>query len=169
MRQAGIVVPMVLLAAMAAGGCASGGKGEQAREVTSFHAASEGVSALAGEWTVFELDQRPIVEQLHDSAARRPSLTIKPDGSVGGFSGVNQFGSELLGQELTRSRFALGPIAMTRMAGPPELMSIEAKLTLALSEPRRFMLKDNLLTLMPAEGRADPLVRFRRGAATGSK
>lgn len=173
MRTAGLIVPRVMFAAMAAavvaGGCASGGKGEPGREVTSFHSAAEGLGTLAGEWTVFELGERPIAEQLHDSAARRPSLTIKPDGSVGGFSGVNQLGSELRAEELTRSRFALGPIAMTRMAGPPELMSIEAKLTMALSEPRRFMLKDNVLSLMPAEGRADPLVRFRRGAAAEGK
>ena len=34
---------------------------------------------------------------------------------------------------------------------------------------RRFSLRENVLTLMPAEGRADPLVRFRREFGTSSK
>jgi heat shock protein HslJ len=151
-------------------GCASGGKGGDAQVYTSFQSAEAGLAALVGEWTVFELQERPITELLHDSAAKRPMLSIKADGTAGGFSGVNQFGSELRTGQLTKGRFELGPIAMTRMAGPPEMMSIEAKVTLALSEARRFSLKDDVLSLMPAEGRADPVVRFRRevGGATGA-
>ncbi len=165
------VLPAAALAAvLAAAGCASGGKGDAPREVTSFASAQAGLAALAGDWKIIEIDGRSLGEWIPDDAARRdPMITIRPDASVGGFSGVNQLGSDLRAEELSRGRFALGPIAMTRMAGPPELMSIESKLTLALSEPRRFSLCGDLLTLMPAEGRADPMLRFRRTPAAPAR
>ena len=157
--------------AMFVGGCASGGEKDAAKaEFTSFSSAAEGTSTLAGDWKVIELGEKPITELLPaDYKGRDPMLSIKPDGTVSGFSGVNQFGSEMQADQLIRGRFALGPIAMTRMSGPPEFMSVEAKITMALSEPRRFSLKDNVLSLMPAEGRADPVARFGRVSASGKK
>lgn len=150
-------------------GCSLDGKGDASQEVTVFRSAQEGLAALAGDWKLIEIDGRPIGEFApEDILQREPTLTIKPDGSAGGFSGVNTFGSSLRAEALENSRFALGPIAMTRMAGPPELMSIESKLTLALSEPRRFSLRANVLTLMPAEGRAEPLVAFRRTSSAAA-
>lgn len=174
MRTGGWMVRVSALAvaaatALAVGGCASAGKGDDSRDVTMFSSAQEGLAALAGDWKLIEIDGRPISEMAPlDMLRREPVLTIKPDGSAGGFSGVNTFGSELRAEALRTSRFSLGPIAMTRMAGPPELMSIESKLTLALSEPRRFSLRGNVLTLMPAEGRADPMVAFRRAGAAAA-
>src|SRR6185436_16073363 len=50
--------------------------------------------------------------------------------NVSGFSGVNQFSGDyqLDGRSLT-----FGPLAMTRRAGPPELMQQEAAITKALT------------------------------------
>lgn len=169
-RFSAVLVVLGALAMLIA--CASGGKGEPPPVMTSFNSAEAGIKALAGDWKIIELRESDISLLLPSGyAGRDPMLTIMPDGSVSGFSGANQFGSTLLAQDLTRSRFALGAIAMTRMAGPSELMSIEAKLTQVLAEPRRFSLRENILTLMPAEGRADPMVKFRRlpGPPTGKR
>jgi len=167
------VLGFAAIAAAAAAGmlllsaCASsddrGDDPNEPRNITTFTSAIEGTRALSGEWEVIDFGEKAITELLPaDYEGRKPSMTIKTDGTVGGFSGVNQFGSQLDSGALTQGRFALGPIAMTRMAGPPEFMGIESRLTMALSEPRRFSLRGNTLALMPAEGRADPLVRFRR-------
>lgn len=164
-----ISAAILIASALFVAACASGSAVKEGQDVTSFASAVEGTKALTGEWTVVELGEKPIADLLPAGyEGRLPMLSIKPDGTVSGFSGVNQFGSELQVDQLTKGRFALGPIAMTRMAAPPEFMSVEAKMTMSLSEPRRFSLKDNVLSLMPAEGRADPLVRFRRETVAAS-
>jgi len=157
---AAMTAGMLLLAACASSG---GSSSNEPRNITTFASAIEGTRALSGEWEVTDFGEKSITQLLPAAyEGRKPMLTIKPDGAIGGFSGVNQFGSQLESEALTQGRLSFGPIAMTRMAGPPEFMGIESRLTMAISEPRRFSLRGNILALMPAEGRADPLVQFRR-------
>ena len=142
-----------------------GNGGMSTGEPTTFPTAAGGLAALAGDWELIELDGASLATMLpHNYGGRRPMLTIRPDGAVRGFSGVNSLGARLDGDALTSGRFALGPVAMTLMAGSPELMRIESRLGIAISEPRAFLLRGEVLTLWDAHRQAEPVARFRRTA-----
>jgi heat shock protein HslJ len=80
-------------------------------------------------WTLSVLDGQAILPSSTGWAS--PGLDFAADGqSVSGFSGVNRFGGRYAqdGAALT-----FGPLAMTRRAGPPELMQTESRFTRILS------------------------------------
>jgi heat shock protein HslJ len=80
-------------------------------------------------WTLSVLDGQAIVPSATGWAA--PGIDFADDGqSASGFSGVNRFGGRYIqdGAALT-----FGPLAMTRRAGPPDLMETERRFTRVLS------------------------------------
>lgn len=103
------------------------------------------VSALEGEWTLVAIDGRTL--DLAESQVRRaPSLTIADDGAAGGFSGVNRFSGRI---SLDTDGDALfGPIAATKMAGPPGAMGIERAYFHAMNRVNEARVGGNRLVLL---------------------
>jgi|Tabmets5t2r1_1033131.scaffolds.fasta_scaffold01094_5 heat shock protein HslJ len=97
------------------------------------------------------------------------------DGRIAGFGGVNRYAGEytLEGEELR-----LGPLAVTRMAGPPEAMESERRYLDALGRAARAAVDEGTLVLADGDGSEffggtrrcfrDYLRRRRRGAGRAS-
>lgn len=167
-RVSGLAAAMAIV--VCAGGCDSkNGRNDSGavHEGTRFESAILALNALNGEWRVVELGGEKIERIMPDGDVRRPPrMTIREDRTVAGFSGVNQFGTQIDADELTRGHFKLGPIAMTRMAGPPEMMRIEHEFAGALEEQRRYKLRGDELVLLTDDTEGRVLVRFQRQAAS---
>lgn len=157
---------LMLVVACIAAGCASDGKGR----ATSGTAAGQGpgagpgaggtgmtqqqaIAALAGDWKLASLNGNPVVSATAPGpGARVPGFSITPEGGFSGLAGVNRMSSRLDLAKLASGEFSLGPIATTKMAGPPELMKLEDAFTAALGNARRFSLKDRALLLKDGTG-----------------
>ncbi|MGA0286751.1 MAG: META domain-containing protein [Phycisphaerales bacterium] len=90
-----------------------------------------------------------------DPAAPRPTVQLEPDGRMRGFAGVNRCsGSVAIGTPGALGEVSLrfGPIASTRMAGPPERMAVEQAFLRMLGEVRGARAASG------ADGGADTLV-----------
>lgn len=81
--------------------------------------------------------------------ARRPTLRLDAEtAQASGFAGVNRFTGSY---ELDAEGLSFGPLASTRMAGPPEAMALEQVYLEALSRVDSWRLRDERLDLL-AEG-----------------
>lgn len=80
----------------------------------------------AGTWGVAEVAGRAVAPE------RPPVLRFDGDGRLTGTTGVNRLTG---GWSLAEGVLTLGPLAMTRMAGPPDRMATEAALVAALGAP----------------------------------
>ena len=109
-----------------------------AREVAEPAAESEG--KLTGDWKLVKLGEEPT------AAGAMITLSVAADGKVSGSTGVNRFAGQLA-KELR----LFGPLALTRRAGPPEAMAIEAAYSKALDEATHFTIKENKLTLLAGD------------------
>lgn len=148
-----------VVAAISAG-CASGskGRGPATPGATPGPAsggtdmtAQQAIAALAGDWKLAALNGNPIVSATAPGT-RIPGFSITPEGGFSGLAGVNRMSSRLDLAKLASGEFSLGPIATTRMAGPPELMKLEDAFTAALGTARKFSLKDGALLLKDGSG-----------------
>ncbi len=77
---------------------------------------------LNGGWLLVEIAGEPVDENA-------PRKVRFEDGRVSGQVGVNRFSGSYTHDE---DGIELGPAALTRMAGPPELMDLEARFHQAL-------------------------------------
>lgn len=147
-RRAGRLLPLGLLgllglgSALAAAGCAAPSPTAAAGDP-------------AGTWTLVELGGEAVA-----APGRAPSLTIDADGGLSGFAGVNRFHGELDAERLRAGAFAAGPLAATRMAGPPEAMELETRFLRALGEADGMRVEGEALVLT-RDGHT--LLRLRRG------
>ncbi len=112
--------------------------------------------AIAGDWNLRCIDRIPVTVP---EDARVPNLSISPDGKVSGFAGVNRVSGGFDPATLAEGRLSFGPMAMTKMAGPPELMKIEDDFTKALARVTRARIENNQLVF--ASDTSD-LMRFNR-------
>jgi heat shock protein HslJ len=71
------------------------------------------------------------------------------EGTVSGFSGVNNFSG---GYTVDGSSISIGPLATTLMAGDPELMDQEASYVAALQSAATFSVTGSKLELRSANG-----------------
>ena len=78
------------------------------------------------------------------------------EGRAGGKAPVNNYFGVC--REDAPGEVTLGPLGMTMMAGPPEAMAAEMAYMKLLEEVRRFVVGDDLLTLLDASG--GPLLVF---------
>jgi heat shock protein HslJ len=101
-----------------------------------------------GDWLVVEIDGEPI-----DTEAPRE---VRFEGDrVAGRVGINRFtGSFTFDGQVLR----VGPVASTRMAGPPELMALENRFNSHLDGEHEIALEDDVLTL-PGEDHSVVLAR----------
>lgn len=81
--------------------------------------------------------------------ARLPTLRLDAEtAQASGFAGVNRFTGSY---ELDAEGLSFGPLASTRMAGPPEAMALEQVYLEALSRVDSWRMRDERLELL-AEG-----------------
>jgi heat shock protein HslJ len=92
----------------------------------------------AGEWIVTAIGAALVGD------ASPPTLTFTREGHVAGTTGINRFSGAyaLEGVVLT-----IGPVLMTRMAGPEHLMEQERLFTAALEGATAVLLEGDTLTL----------------------
>ncbi|HZW09332.1 MAG TPA: META domain-containing protein [Phycisphaerales bacterium] len=131
------------------------GTGEGTRDEAS------AASGLEGEWRLTAIRGAPVELP---GAQRPPTLRIAEGREVGGFGGVNQWGSTLDLARLDGGEFGLGPVTSTLMAGPREAMELEDRYFDALGAVRRFdgaALAGGELVLRDESGAE--LLRFARG------
>ena len=110
--------------------------------------APEGEAKLTGDWKLVKLGEEAT------AAGSMVTLSVDSEGKVSGSTGVNRFAGQL-----AKEKKLFGPLAMTRRAGPPEAMALEAALTKALDEATRFTIKDDQLTLLAGD---KPRLVFQR-------
>lgn len=84
-------------------------------------------------------------------ATRRPTIQFDDSGKISGLAGVNRFTGEAV--FTGNHSFALrGPIALTKMAGPPEAMALEESFLQALQSVTRMEMVSGTLRLTSADG-----------------
>ncbi len=106
-----------------------------------------------GPWALVELAGRPVSVT---DALRQPSMRFDPAaGRVSGNAGVNRYNGTYTQEGMVLS---FGPAAVTKMAGPPELMSIETEFLALLSRVRNWRMDTSWLVLLGPDG--EVLARF---------
>ncbi len=76
-----------------------------------------------------------------------PTISFAVGAGLSGFAGVNRFKGRLEASGLAAGAFKTSPLAMTRMAGPPEAMQLEGEFATALSKATAFTLEGDTLVL----------------------
>jgi len=90
--------------------------------VTACRSTPEAGAVPTGTWAFDTLEGADL-----SALARTPEVTIGADGLLAGFTGVNRFSGRAEPEALTAGRLQAGPLAATRMAGPPAAMKAESK------------------------------------------
>jgi len=103
---------------------------------------------LEGDWLVIEIDDEPV-----DPEAPR-SIRFE-EGRVSGRVGVNRFTGTY---STDGDVIDIGPVASTRMAGPPDLMSLEHHFNTHLEGEHEITLGGDEMVL----GEADGAIRLTR-------
>jgi putative lipoprotein len=110
---------------------------------------------LLGSWTLVALDGQPVPE-----VGKTPTLEIFEDGSAAGVSGVNRFRSQL---DASDGRLSFGPVASTKMAGPPAAMELEGTFVARLGTVGAYAVEGTTLRLWTGDNEA---LTFERDAPT---
>ncbi len=110
---------------------------------TVYNAAGEG-PGIKGAWLLKSVEGAG-----PPAGVESPSLTVNPDGSVGGFTGVNRFSGKLNAE----GGKLFGPLATTRRAGPPAAMEVETKFVRLLSAAAQGQRVGDELQLFGEDGK----------------
>jgi heat shock protein HslJ len=87
-------------------------------------AAPKGLSLAGTEWQCLTIAGTAVKDP------QPPTLAFGADGRASGFAGVNRYGGSW--EAAAGTALKLGPMAATRMAGPPERMDLEQRFLAAL-------------------------------------
>ncbi len=117
------------------------------------------MSPLVGDWTLAWMHARGSIAPPRDDAARGPSVTFAEGGQITGFAGVNRYSGKLDAAALRDGHFATGPLAATRMAGPPEAMELDEQFLGLLDRANRYRVDGATLVFSDESGE---LLRFTR-------
>lgn len=98
---------------------------------------------LAGSWTLVAVGGEEV------TAAKPPTLTVTTAGEVSGHAGVNRYSGRI---DLSAPAPLGGPMAVTRMAGPPEQMALEQAFLQGLAGARTFTIDGDRLTARDEDG-----------------
>ena len=105
------------------------------------------------DWSLVELDGRPVERALRPDGTPAPSPTLRLDGNAGraqGSTGLNTFTGSY---QQTGSTLTFGPLASTRRAGPPPAMALESALLKALEATASAQVDDDGLALLDEQAR----------------
>lgn len=86
-----------------------------------------------GELRLEVLNGNPVSERVVRVGARQPTLQVDADGRIFGLASVNRYSGQVDPAGLGRGVWSSGPIASTRMAGPPEANELEQEFLAALA------------------------------------
>jgi heat shock protein HslJ len=126
--------PSLLLSVLALALLAACGRG------TDSDAAGDAAPSLVGtSWVLVE-------PELEGTQPIR--LAFGKDGQVSGFAGVNLFRGPF--QQIGAGNLTLGPLAATKMAGPPPAMQAEQEVLALLETVRTYRVKQGQLELLAA-------------------
>ena len=115
--------------------------------VLVFRAAADVAEALVGRWEVRLVHRGDALVSPPEGTS--PWLAFDGSGQVQGHGGVNRLHGTA---RVDGDRVFLGPLASTRMAGPPAAMDGEAALLSALEDVAAFHLDGRTLQLVDADG-----------------
>lgn len=140
------------------GGCAGSKSGTDGSTNAPAKKTELAMKHVTGEWTLTSLaghDLKGVEEQ------RRPRLTIREDGQLAGFSGVNRIAGKPDWTGITTGAFRAGNLVATKMAGPPEAMKLETAFLDALSRADRIAIEDGSLVLSQGSTRLATMARSK--------
>ena len=119
---------------------------------------ASGPPSPIGQWSLIAIGGESLPSPL-PQGANQPTLRIKPDGAASGLGGINRFTGEAEIAQWPSRDISFGPLAVTRMAGPPQAMGMETAYLRRLGEVRRFEFEGPTLVL---RGDAGELLAFSR-------
>jgi heat shock protein HslJ len=100
---------------------------------------------LRSAWLVEDIDNGGVLDRL------RTFVQLDENSQASGSTGLNRFGGKVT---LDGDKIKFGPMATTRMAGPPAVMDQESKFTKAIARVRGYKIDENgLLRLLDADGK----------------
>lgn len=113
---------------------------------------------VQGEWVLASIRGEAVDL---DAVPRAPTMRVDANGEIGGFGGVNSWGSTLDVSGMAEGRFDAAPPHTTLMAGPRDAMELERRYMEAVRATDRFEVgADGALRLLGADG--EELLRFSR-------
>jgi putative lipoprotein len=113
------------------------------------------------DWRLINLRGSPV--EPAPAGTRAPFFHLTSEGKrVGGYTGVNDLSGSY---ELSGQTLRVSPLAMTRRAGLPPLMRLEASFVDALHETNGWRRVNGDIELFDVAGQ--PLARFTRGGGGG--
>lgn len=137
-----LLLSLAAISSLLLGGCAS-------NNTTKFDLAPASPAGHA--WTLAAVRGEPVVlpelaSQMPEGAQRIPEIRFSADGlSVSGYTGVNGFSGR---SDFNGEKLKFGPLATTRRAGPPELMTLENHYTAALTNVTAWKIEHRQLLLL---------------------
>ena len=127
-----------------------------ALRLPAFSTEASGLVGVA--WTLTELQGKPFTPPAEGHGG--PTLRLDAEKkTANGFSGVNRFFGSY---ESTGGRLKFGPIAGTKMAGPPERMAVESSFLAMLASVTAWRIGEGALSLLHED---QIVARFAPGGA----
>lgn len=106
------------------------------------------MSDLAGKWQLTSMNGEPAPADVQ--GGKGVTLEIQEDGKFAGQSPINRYFGQIDTQDKT---FKTGPVGMTMMAGPPELMDAERDYFTVINDVKSVDVKGGKLTLTGPDGK----------------
>jgi heat shock protein HslJ len=118
-----------------------------------------------GDYVLVAIEGDPVDSVLPESA-RRPTISLTPEGGVSGQSGVNRYVTSIESEQHAVNACRFDAIATSRMAGPPDAMAFEQRFLALLGQVRKLAVESDALRFESTEG--DELLRFAPAADTSA-
>ena len=106
------------------------------------------MSDLAGKWQLTSMNGEPAPADVQ--GGKGVTLEIQEDGKFAGQSPINRYFGQINTQDKS---FKTGPVGMTMMAGPPELMDAERDFFIIINDVKAIDVKAGKLTLTGPDGK----------------
>jgi heat shock protein HslJ len=106
------------------------------------------MSDIAGNWQLTTMNGEPAPMDVRGGLG--VTLEIQEDGKFAGQAPINRYFGQINTQDKT---FKTGPVGMTMMAGPPELMDAERDYFTIINEVKSVDVKGDKLSLSGPDGK----------------
>ena len=105
------------------------------------------MSDVTGKWQLSTMNGQPAPATMREGGV---TLGIQEDGKFAGQAPVNRYFGQINAKDKT---FKTGPVGMTMMAGPPELMDAERDCFAVINDVKSVDVKGGQLTLTGPDGK----------------
>ena len=105
------------------------------------------MSDVTGKWQLSTMNGQPAPATMREGGV---FLEIQEDGKFAGQAPVNRYFGQINAQDKT---FKTGPVGMTMMAGPPELMDAERDYFTVINDVRSVDIEGGQLILTGSDGK----------------